>query len=310
MHGLQFLVVVSLTGCATPAQPTHDDGPGSLFGQSLAVLGDVDGDGIPDVVVGCPRIDEGDARLGRAYVVSTKKGRALFAVDDGVPGSCFGDYVAAVGDRNGDGIVDFEVSAPWTKGGCVVRTYSGRDGALLSELRTSHRRYPWRPRIVEADFDGDGIEDRLEAHVEPIDDRSRLVAYSGRTGKEIREWKQRGTWTFGSAFDVVGDVDGDGTPDVVVTAPQCSMDESWAWILSGRGDWSIHTHFETWVSAEFGVSCCGIGDVDGDHVPDYLVGEASYRAGASFPGHVHLYSGKTGEEIACWSQESVRSRSR
>jgi len=288
------------------AKKSHDDGPGSLFGQSLAVVGDVDGDGVPDVVVGCPRIRESYDCEGRAYLVSTKKGRALLEVGDGVPGSLFGDQVTSAGDLDGDGVGDFTVSAPGTKGGCVVRSYSGKDGKLLHEFRTTHRLYPRKRRFVKADFDGDGVDDRLEAIVVGIGDRSRLVAHSGRTGAVIREWKQHGSWTFGSAFDVVGDVDGDGAPDIVVTAPESSLEYSRAWILSGRGDWSIHSHCETFVSAEFGVSCCGSGDVDGDGVRDYLVGEASYRAGASFPGHVHLYSGKSGEEIACWSQESVR----
>jgi len=181
---------------------------------------------------------------------------------------------------------------------------------LLREVRSTHRRYPWGRRTVKVDLDGDGVADFVDALVVPTGDRSRLVARSGTTGAVIREWKQRGSWSFGSAMDLVGDVDGDGVPDLVVTAPQSSLEASWAWVLSGRGDWVIHHHYQTFVSSFFGVSCCGVGDVDGDEVPDYLVGEASYRAGGSFPGHVHMYSGKTGDELACWSQESIRRRPR
>ena len=123
----------------------------------------------------------------------------------------------------------------------------------------------------------------------------------------IREWRQRGSWSFGTTLSVLGDINGDGTPDLLVTAPGTVSQVSYAFVLSGSEDRVLHQH-ETvpWESSNFGASACGLGDVDGDGVPDYLIGEASWRANGDTPGFVRLYSGKSGAEIVCWGQEDIR----
>ena len=189
---------------------------------------------------------------------------------------------------------------------------SGRTGEVLRHLplaglQVSHSLHARQT----SDLDADGVRDLLIAEVHTRGDRSRVVAYSGRDGKVLRTWKQREDWPFGSVFDVIGDVDGDGTPDLLVTAPDSSADVSWAWILSGKEDRVIHqVSARPRTSSYFGVAGCGIGDVDGDSVSDFLIGDASCRAGASLPGFVRLYSGKTGLRLACWGQEDVCSSRR
>src|SRR5262249_40418145 len=95
---------------------------GDRAGYSVAPAGDVNGDGIPDVLVGAPRVDTGGALLnvGAVYVVfgRTRPGRVDLAQIGGpgpptlgyriisVGGGPAGQVVAPAGDVNGDGIPD------------------------------------------------------------------------------------------------------------------------------------------------------------------------------------------------------------
>ena len=86
------------------------------FGYSVAGIGDVDGDGTPDLAVGAPGY--GGFSRGAVYVVfvdpltgGAKGGRRLH---DGLPLSAydhFGAGVAGVGDLDGDGVPDLAVGA-------------------------------------------------------------------------------------------------------------------------------------------------------------------------------------------------------
>src|SRR5713101_730777 len=81
----------------------------SGFGSALTVVGDVDGDGIPDYLIGAydQRVGENN-RQGQAFVFSGKEGNLLYTLDDPAPqeDAAFGFAVAAVGDINQDGIPD------------------------------------------------------------------------------------------------------------------------------------------------------------------------------------------------------------
>ena len=86
-------------------------------GASLALPGDIDGDGVPDVIVGAPGAGDG---AGRVYVISGADivaSRFVSLADTGVvlegsAASSFGAEVAGAGDTNGDGWPDFLVGAP------------------------------------------------------------------------------------------------------------------------------------------------------------------------------------------------------
>ena len=100
--------------------------PGSATGTSLALLGDVNGDGRPDIAVGAPeRALPGRPLAGTVYVVfaSTATGTVdLDALGAGgftiIGGRNYraGLGVAAAGDVNGDGRPDLLLSAPRKNG--------------------------------------------------------------------------------------------------------------------------------------------------------------------------------------------------
>src|SRR5262249_19086146 len=85
---------------------------GDDFGVSVAGLGDINGDGFDDVIVGAPLHGAGGSKPGRAYVYFG--GVEMDAVPDLVldgerDGDQFGNSVASAGDFNGDGRPDIVV---------------------------------------------------------------------------------------------------------------------------------------------------------------------------------------------------------
>ena len=246
--------------------------PGGQFGYALAVLGDVDGDALPDLLVGAPeeRVSEEPTDVhGRAYVFSGATGEALYTLESpsttpqfiGFRGD-FGGAVAALDDLDGDGVADFAVSAPdevveeETEGGGVVYVYSGATGTVLHRLAHPPARY-----------------------------------------QDL----------FGVAIAALGDLDGDGVGDVGVGAEdsgeQLACDQlgttGLAYAFSGATGALLYTLApEAGCETYFGTSIAGLGDVDGDGRADFAVGSLGDAGGAPFiAGRVHTFSGATGERL-------------
>jgi hypothetical protein len=85
--------------------------PNGQFGTALDDAGDVDGDGVDDLIVAAPNADPGLVRVffgNRARAVPLRDSRTFVA---DVPGVAFGGNVAGIGDVDKDGYADFLVSA-------------------------------------------------------------------------------------------------------------------------------------------------------------------------------------------------------
>lgn len=84
------------------------DAPGDEFGSSISNVGDVNGDGFEDIVVGAPGTNSG---AGLARLLSGINFSTLCTIA-GNPSDVLGFSVRGIGDQNGDGRPDFAVGAP------------------------------------------------------------------------------------------------------------------------------------------------------------------------------------------------------
>ena len=129
---------VTLHSGATGATLFTASGSGTeSLGTSVALGGDVDGDGLADFIAGAPFARVGTmSNAGRALVFSGTGSRTLFVLTGGAAEDRFGSSVAAVGDASGDGVRDFVVGASGAdpsglSGAGRASVFSGAGGALL-----------------------------------------------------------------------------------------------------------------------------------------------------------------------------------
>lgn len=245
------------------------------WGAAIANIGDLEGDGVIDLAVGAPGDDENGNNRGALWILflnsnGTVDVASKIAEDvGGFTGNLdnndqFGSAVAGIGDLNGDGFRDIAVGAPLDDDG-------GDDRGAL-----------W---ILFMNADG------------TVASSTKISDQQGGFSGNLDNGEQ-----FGGAVTDLGDLDGDGIHDLAAGAP-LSLDNSTpkgaVWILfmnsngtvrggrkigEGNGDFKGNLNADD----HFGSAVAGIGDLDGDGVPDLAVGADQYDAGGSNHGAVWI----------------------
>lgn len=255
------------------------------FGTSVANAGDVNGDGIPDQIVGIPLANQ-------AKVYSGANG-TLIRTFLGSAGTYFGGAVAGGVDMNLDGVPDLAVGAPWYssfRGRIVV--YSGSTGGVLSS--------------ITGPAAGDRYGHALAMFPSP-DNRPGGALYAGCPGTftdtgQVRVYGASATTPyplvavrsgqsqndhFGWSVAPAGDVDQDGRMDCVIGAPEESPDPGYIRLVSASGEIFREVHGSE-PFAQFGWSVGYAGDTNRDAIPDVIIGAANTGGSCINSGSAHL----------------------
>ncbi|HGY89800.1 MAG TPA: hypothetical protein ENK43_01370 [Planctomycetes bacterium] len=309
------LLILGILSVRTPGQLPRRfqvtvGGATSSSDVDIAAAGDVDGDGVGDVLVGLPfEFVSGMLNAGRAEILSGRDGSVLHTFVGSAAGQHLGSGVASVGDVNGDGFADVAVGSPGSPSiglpstGCV-EVFSGLDGSVLYTLTGAHLFDRFGKRLRGgADLDGDGIGDLLigipgangPAGVEV----GAAEVRSGADGSLLRSWSGTGAEDrFGDTLDFAGDVNADGVEDVVIGAMLSDVNgtnSGQVKVFSGLDGSLIYTFNGPTAQHELGASVAGAGDVNGDGHADILVGGTGLYAGMYFfTSYVLVLSGSDG----------------
>jgi hypothetical protein len=239
---------------------------GQQAGTSVAGLGDVDGDGLADLIVGAPGDDGSSRDMGKAFFVkgsghtTTGLGAAYGRYQGELSDDLLGTRVAAAGDVDGDGVNDLLMSAPPEDSGgnasgsayIVLGTTAGGDIGL---------------RYADKQLTGTGVNH-----------------FAGR------------------GLAGAGDLDGDGYDEVLIGADgedTYYTDGGAAYIWAGqatvRGTASLSGAATTFIAEHdlqgLGYSVSGLGDVNADGWLDLVLGALGDETGASGAGAAYVALG-------------------
>ena len=268
---------------------------GDQLGLGIEAAGDVNADGIPDVIAGAPG-------GGKTYVFSGRDGTVLLTLLAEDSTDVFGRKVSDIGDVNDDGHADVLVGAPGNDatGQDAGRAYvfSGIDGAKLLTLdgeragdRFGSSASGWTGNghtmlVVGAPNAGEGRRGRTYVY-EGLSTQPAFVIESDETGASLG----------GMFVSVVGDIDGDHVPDVYAS--------DWSNNALGHSTGRIYVHSGAdghrllTLTGEapgdgFGIGTADAGDVNGDGYDDLIIGAWQHAGSAPSGGKTYLYSGRDG----------------
>ncbi len=238
---------------------------------SIASLGDLNGDGLDDVLFAT-----GVASLGFGGSASVYLGGSFelaYEIRAPPPASVFGESSTAMGDVDGDGVPDFAIGAPadynFAPATGQVYVYSGKDGSLIWEHAGGYLWAFGRGLASPGDLNGDGINDLVVSEggcCAYPSGPGRLYFFDGPTGAPIAMLDPPPMhWAFGNQVVSAGDVDGNGFGDILVTIVDNATPRSEVWLIDGGTRETIYD-----LPYRLGPLKGGGLDWDGDDFPDFL----------------------------------------
>lgn len=255
----------------------------NLFGYSVASIGDLNDDGVSDIVVASAADNDGEPQTGAVWILflnsdnSVKSYQKISKTEGNFYGAIesndtFGTSVAGLGDLDGDGVEDIAVGA-----------YGDDDGIFPSgALPASLRGAIW---ILFLNTDG------------TVKTFQKISETSGISGLKLKDID-----LFGISVANIGDVDNDGTIDIAVGARGddsngYSTGALYVLFLNKNGTvrtFKKITHgmngFDDTINSHdnFGSSVTGLSDLDDDGVEDVAVGGYGYDGDGSMAGAVWI----------------------
>lgn len=295
-------------------------GRGSTYAGHGGDLADLNDDGVADAIVGAYLDSPGAYTAGTVFV---KYGPLVADVDltadadheiSGEEATAYtGRHIRAGGDLNGDGLGDFVVAAPNATGGAPgsgivyvvygpgdLADFSAADGRLLGE--NAGGGLGIGVSMALGDVDGDGLDDvAAGAYYDGTSAAYAGSAYlilgpaAGDQALSAADIVVRGAAVnqYVGAGVAIGDADRDGVGDLVVGASGTDTSTGAAYLYSAPtagtyGPADADAVFLGEGIIQFAGAFTTFGDVDGDALPELLVGATGEPTGGSGAGAVYV----------------------
>jgi hypothetical protein len=270
--------------------------PGDFFGRAIAAAGDVDADGVADLIIGAHGNATTATGAGMVQVITGVSGTPLYTFYGDLSGDSLGKSVAGAGDVNSDGHDD--VMAGSSAGAGMVKIFSGIDGGVFHTLSGANAGDKFGFAMVGlGDVNGDGSDDIAigapgVSTTETL--AGQVIIYNGLDGTVIRTLDGASAYgSFGQTLANAGDVNGDGVADLLVAAPNHSdlfANGGQVTLFSGANGTVLLTLDGAAASDQFGITVAGIGDSNGDGVPDIAVGAPGNDTTGTSAGQIAVFS--------------------
>ncbi len=324
-EGAAFVYHGGISGISGIFTQLESNQASANFGISVAGVGDVNGDGYSDVIVGASLYGNGEAEEGAAFVYYGGVGGVDSAVSTQLESNQisanFGISVSGAGDVNGDGYSDVIVGASLYDNGqpdegaafVYYGGVGGVDSAVSTLLEADLANANFGISVSGAgDVNDDGHSDVIvgaSLYSNGEANEGAAFVYYGAAVSGINPAastqleSNQASANFGISVVGAGDVNGDGYSDVIVGASlydNGEADEGAAFVYHGGAggvSTTIGTQLESnLASANFGISVSGAGDVNGDGYSDVIVGASLYESDVSETdeGAAFVYHGGAG----------------